>query len=197
VRALIVVDVQNDFLPGGQLEVPRSGYIPSEINRRMRYGQYPLVIFTQDWHPRGHNSFASTWGQHSFTTKQMSYGEQVLWPEHCVIGSAGADLSPGLDKEQAHLILRKGYDPLYDSYSAFEDAGGRQTGLGHYLHGKGVREVDVVGLATDYCVAYTAVHARARGYQTRVLKDCCAAIDKDHSLARAVALMHKAGVRIE
>lgn len=194
-RTLIVVDPQNDFCSGGALAVPGGERIMKGINERM--GNYPLVVVTQDWHPAGHNSFASTWGLPPFATKMMPYGDQVLWPDHCVIGSKGAEISPYLDISKAHVIIRKGYDPLYDSYSAFEDAGGRQTGLGHYLDGKHVKEVDVVGLATDYCVAYTAIHARKRGYFTRVLRECCAAIDRDHSLAKAVVAMHEAGVRIE
>lgn len=198
-RALIVVDVQNDFIRGGALAVPHSERVPIEINRLVmeRPEDYPLIVLTQDWHPNDHNSFARTWKVPEFSIRELPYGPQVMWPVHCVQESFGAQISTYLALPTARLIIRKGCDPRYDSYSAFEDAGGRGTGLAQYLNAHSVNEVDVVGLALDYCVAATAVHARARGYQTRVLKHCCASIDRDHSLAKAVADMHRAGVKIE
>lgn len=196
-RGLIVVDVQNDFMPGGALAVPGSIHVPRACNELMAAERYPVVILTQDWHPADHRSFASQWKVPEFSTKAMPYGPQVMWPDHCIAGHQGAEFSPYLDTDFAHLVIRKGFDPLVDSYSAFEDAAGKNTGLAQYLHGRGVNELDVVGLATDFCVAATAVHARARGYHVRVLKSRCAAIDKDHSLAHAVVNMHAHGVRIE
>lgn len=195
-KALIVVDVQNDFCIHGALEVSGAWEVVPFVNR-LAASYDGIVILTQDWHPAGHLSFASSWKVPPFSTRQMPYGEQVMWPDHCVQGTQGAALHPGLLVPSAQLILRKGCDPKVDSYSAFEDAAGRPTGLMAYLDARHVNEVDVAGLATDYCVAYTALHARARGYQTRVLKRGCAAINRDHSLAKAVEKMHNAGVRIE
>lgn len=195
-KALLVVDVQNDFCAGGPLEVPGAWDTVPFINR-LAADYDGVVVLTQDWHPFGHLSFGTSWGKPNFTEHDMPYGKQVMWPDHCIQGTRGAELHPGLLVPRAELIFRKGCDPKVDSYSAFEDAAGRQTGLGHYLSARGVNEVDVVGLATDFCVCYTALHARARGHQVRVLKRGCAAINRDHSLAKAVEAMHKAGVKIE
>jgi nicotinamidase/pyrazinamidase len=193
-KALIIVDVQNDFCDGGSLPVPGGDQVIAPINDIIL--TYPVVVLTQDWHPHDHKSFAREWKMPEFSTKRMPYGDQVMWPAHCVQGTWGSQFHKHLFTDDAHLIIRKGFDPLIDSYSAFEDAAGRSTGLGTFLLGLGAYELDVVGLATDYCVAQTAIHARLRGFRARVLRNCCAAIDKDHSLAKAVTAMHDVGVII-
>lgn len=194
-RALIIVDCQNDFCSNGRLPVPGGERIIPEVNRISREG-YELLVLTQDWHPADHLSFASQWKVPEYSVKMMPYGEQRMWPDHCVQGTKGAELSPYLDVPHAQAIIRKGWRRETDSYSGFKDAAGYKTGLYGYLHAFSITEIDVVGLALDYCVAATAVDARKLGYFTRVLKRGCAAIDRDHSLAKAVVDMHNAGVRI-
>ncbi len=193
--ALIVVDVQNDFCPGGALAVPDGDAIVPAINRLAR--AFRWVVVTQDWHPAGHASFASSHrGRQPFETKRLAYGQQVLWPDHCVQGTAGAALHAGLDLPHAQLVIRKGYHPKIDSYSAFVEADRKTgTGLGAWLKAKGIARVFCCGLATDFCVGWTALDARRAGLRAAVIEDACRAIDLDGSLARAWDAMRKAGVR--
>ena len=183
-RALIVVDVQNDFCPGGALAVAGGDEIVEPINNRMAY--FDAVILTQDWHPAGHSSFASSHKAAKFSTTEMPYGSQVLWPDHCVQGSIGAAFHKDLDIDRADLILRKGYRPGIDSYSAFfENDHSTATGLEGYLKTRGVRDVTFVGLATDYCVAYSALDAARLGFAVSVDTAQCRAIDMGGSLDQA------------
>ena len=193
--ALIVVDVQNDFVRGGALAVPDGEAILPLVNRLT--GGFAQVVLTQDWHPVGHASFASSHpGAKPFDVIAMSYGQQVLWPDHCVQGSRGAALVNGLAVDSAFLVLRKGIHPAVDSYSAFLEADRKtSTGLGALLSARGVGRVFICGLATDFCVAYSALDARAAGFETLVVEDACRAIDASGSLAAAWARMDAAGVR--
>jgi nicotinamidase/pyrazinamidase len=189
---LLVIDMQVDFMPGGALAVAQGDAIAPLINR---LGQcFANVVMTQDWHPPGHISFASTHsGARAFETIAVRYGEQTLWPDHCVQGSPGAELHGELATNRAMMILRKGYRADIDSYSAFVEADGKTaTGLAGYLREKGVRRVFACGLATDYCVAYSALDARAAGFATFVVDDACRAIDAEGSLGRAWARMNAA-----
>lgn len=193
--ALVVVDVQNDFLPGGALAVPRGDEIVPLVNRIA--ARFAVVVLTQDWHPAGHASFASSHpGKRPFQTLRMPYGEQVLWPDHCLQGSAGAAFAAGLDIPHAQLVIRKGHHRKVDSYSAFLEADRRtRTGLDGYLESRGVKRVFCAGLATDFCVAWTALDARRFGLQAAVIEDACRAIDADGSLAAAWKAMQKARVK--
>ncbi|PIE06859.1 MAG: nicotinamidase/pyrazinamidase [Rhodobacterales bacterium] len=195
-EAIIVIDVQNDFCPGGALAVERGDEVVPEINRIVR--NYPVRVFTQDWHPTGHSSFASAHpGAEPFQTIDMPYGPQVLWPKHCVQGTDGADFHEGLHVETAHMILRKGFRSEIDSYSAFfENDKTTATGLEGYLRSRGVEKVTLVGLATDYCVAWSALDAVRLGFSVKVRLDACRAIDLDGSLDKALAGMEAAGVQI-
>jgi nicotinamidase/pyrazinamidase len=192
---LVVVDVQNDFCPGGALEVPRGDEIVPRVNALAR--RFEHVVITQDWHPAGHISFASSHpGRRPFERIRLRYGTQVLWPEHCVQGSSGAALHGGLDVPHAQLVIRKGWHPKVDSYSAFLEADRRtKTGLDGYLRSRGVKRVWCAGLATDFCVAWTALDARRFRLQAIVIEDACRAIDTEGSLAAAWKAMTKAGVR--
>lgn len=192
--ALLIIDVQNDFVAGGALAVPGGETVVPLVNRLA--GAFSHVVVTQDWHPPGHASFASSHeGAKPFDVVSMPYGDQVLWPEHCVQGEPGAALHSGLDVESAFLILRKGANADVDSYSAFTEADGRTTtGLAALLKARGVRRIFACGLATDYCVAYSALDARAAGFETFVVDDACRAIDADGSLDAAWARMNAAGV---
>jgi nicotinamidase/pyrazinamidase len=192
---LIVVDVQNDFMPGGALAVPRGDEIVPLINRLA--AAFAVVVLTQDWHPLRHASFASSHrGRIPFETMRLSYGKQVLWPDHCVQGTPGAALHAALDITHAQLVIRKGHHARVDSYSAFLEADRRtKTGLDGYLASRGVKRVYCVGLATDFCVAWTALDARRFGLQAAVIEDACRAIDTEGSLATAWQAMKKAGVR--
>ena len=183
-RALIVVDVQNDFCLGGALAVTGGDEIVAPINNRM--ADFDAVILTQDWHPAGHSSFASSHKAAEFSTTKMPYGPQVLWPDHCVQGSIGAAFHKDLDIDRADLILRKGYRPGIDSYSAFFENDRRTaTGLEGYLKTRGVFDVTFVGLATDYCVAYSALDAARLGFAVSVDTALCRAIDMGGSLDQA------------
>lgn len=183
-RALIVVDVQNDFCPGGALAVVGGDEIVEQINNRM--ADFDAVILTQDWHPAGHSSFASSHKADVFSSIEMPYGPQVLWPDHCVQGSFGAAFYKDLATDRADLILRKGYRPGIDSYSAFfENDRSTATGLEGYLKTRGVRDVTFVGLATDYCVAYSALDAARLGFVVSVDTALCRAIDMGGSLDQA------------
>lgn len=192
--ALLVIDVQNDFTPGGQLAVPEGDLIVPLINRLG--GLFKQVVIAQDWHPAGHASFASSHpGRKPYDVIQLPYGEQTLWPQHCVQGTAGAEFHPELDLPHAQLIIRKGCNPDIDSYSAFLEADRRTTtGLAGYLKERGVDTVYMVGLALDFCVMFSALDARAAGFNTFVVLDACRAIDMNGSLAAAMERMQTAGV---
>jgi nicotinamidase/pyrazinamidase len=192
--ALIVVDVQNDFCPGGRLPVAGGDEIVPLVNALGR--RFSTVVLTQDWHPAGHSSFASSHeGRKPFETVAMPYGSQVLWPEHCVQGSDGAAFHPGLDLTMAQAIIRKGCRAEVDSYSGFVEADRTTpTGLAGYLRERGVARVAVVGLATDFCVNWTAQDASRHGFETLIVEEACRAIDLDGSLARAWAEMAALGV---
>jgi nicotinamidase/pyrazinamidase len=193
--ALLVVDVQNDFLPGGALTVARGDEIVPLVNRIA--ARFAVVVLTQDWHPARHASFASSHpGRKPFETTRLPYGRQILWPDHCVQGTPGAAFAAGLDIPHAQLVLRKGHHPKVDSYSAFLEADRKtKTGLDGYLKSRGVKRVFCAGLATDFCVAWTALDARRFRFQAAVIEDACRAIDTDGSLAAAWKAMKKAGVR--
>jgi nicotinamidase/pyrazinamidase len=193
--ALLVIDVQNDFMPGGALPVPDGNAVVPQINAlAQRFGN---VIVTQDWHPRRHASFASSHpGRHPFERIQLAYGEQTLWPDHCVQDSPGAELHPNLRLPQARLILRKGCNPGIDSYSAFLEADRRtHTGLAGYLRERGIDTLFLCGLALDFCVAWSALDASDAGFTTHVIEDACRAIDLDGSAERAWLDMREAGVK--
>jgi nicotinamidase/pyrazinamidase len=191
--ALLVIDVQNDFVPGGRLAVANGTEIVPVINRLAKH--FSHVILTQDWHTPGHISFASTHPGHAaFSTIRLPYGAQILWPDHCVQGSEGAAFVPGLDVSHAILVLRKGWHREVDSYSAFNEADGSPTGLAGYLRERGISRVYLAGLATDFCVAFSAVDARKAGFDTVVVEDACRGIDADGSLDAAWQRMKDCGV---
>lgn len=192
---LIVVDVQNDFVPGGALAVPRGDEVVPVINRTA--ARFENVVLTQDWHPRGHASFASSHpGRKPFETITLAYGPQVLWPDHCVQGTSGAALHKDLAVPHAQLIVRKGHHRDIDSYSAFLEADRKTpTGLAGYLRERGFTRLYVCGLATDFCVAWTALDERAAGFETTVIEDACRAIDLEGSLEKAWREMARAGVK--
>ena len=194
-NCLVVVDVQNDFMPGGALAVPRGDEVLTVINRLA--ARFDNVVLTQDWHPRRHVSFASSHpGKKPFETIELAYGPQVLWPDHCVQGTSGAAFHPVFDVTKAQLVIRKGYHREIDSYSGFLEADRKTTtGLAGYLKERGLRNLYVCGLATDFCVAWTALDARAAGFDTTVIEDASRAIDLDGSLARAWSDMASAGVK--
>ncbi|MBS0448929.1 MAG: bifunctional nicotinamidase/pyrazinamidase [Proteobacteria bacterium] len=192
--ALVVVDVQYGFCTGGHLAVPDGEAVVPVINR---IGPaFVNVVLTQDWHPAGHASFASSHaGRQPFQTAELGYGTQVLWPDHCVQGTHDAALHADLDLPQAQLIVRKGFHPGVDSYSAFQEADRRTpTGLDGYLKQRGITRLYVCGLATDFCVAWTALDAQRLGYDTWVIEDATRAIDLDGSLANAWETMAAQGI---
>ncbi|GHD98066.1 isochorismatase hydrolase [Defluviimonas sp. 20V17] len=195
--ALIVIDIQNDFCPGGALAVAGGDEIVAQVNALMR--DYRAKVLTQDWHPAGHGSFASSHpGAAPFSMTKMPYGDQVLWPDHCVIGTPGADFHPELNTDAADLIIRKGFRAGVDSYSAFfENDHATPTGLDGYLRSRGVQRLTMVGLATDFCVQYSALDAARLGYGVTVIESACRAIDLDGSLASARDAMRAAGVVLE
>jgi nicotinamidase/pyrazinamidase len=196
-EALIVIDVQNDFCPGGALAVAEGETIINRINGLM--GEFATVVLTQDWHPADHASFAANHpGAEPFSLTQMPYGPQVLWPTHCVQGSKGAEFHSALRTDPAQLVIRKGFRPEIDSYSAlFENDHSTPTGLDGYLRSRGVTAVTLVGLATDYCVAYSALDAAQLGFKATVLEGACRAIDLNGSLDEARDKMRAAGVALE
>jgi nicotinamidase/pyrazinamidase len=193
--ALLIIDVQNCFLPGGSLAVKDGDQVIPIINRIAK--SFFNVVMTQDWHTEGHVSFASSHpGKQPFETVDLPYGKQVLWPDHCVQGTEGAALSKDLAVPQAALVIRKGFHKNVDSYSAFTEADGKTTtGLAAYLRARGVKTVFVAGLATDFCVAWSALDARKAGFETYVVEDACRGIDTQGSLAKAWTDMGKAGVK--
>jgi nicotinamidase/pyrazinamidase len=193
-QCLIVVDVQNDFCPGGALAVPKGDEVVPVINRLV--AKFDNVVLTQDWHPRGHASFASSHpGKKPFETIDLPYGKQVLWPDHCVQGTRGAAFHSALNTEKAQLVVRKGFHRDIDSYSGFLEADrNTTTGLAGYLKERGLRSLFVCGLATDFCVAWTALDASATGFEVSVVEDACRAIDLGGSLAKAWHEMAAAGI---
>jgi len=192
----LVIDVQNDFCPGGALVVPDGDAVVPVINRLIE--RFDHVVLTQDWHPPGHASFASGHaGRSPFETIEVAYGAQTLWPDHCVQGSTGAAFHPDLEATRAELIIRKGYDPAIDSYSAFyENDRTTATGLTGYLGTRGFKRVFLAGLATDFCVAFSAIDAAREGFEVVVIEDACRAIDLEGSLAAAKANMAEAGASL-
>ena len=195
-EALVVVDLQNDFCPGGALGVDGGHEIVPIINGLI--DRFDHVLLTQDWHPAGHLSFASSHpGKVPFETTEMPYGTQTLWPDHCVQGTSGAEFHPGLAAGKAELIIRKGFRPEIDSYSTFfENDRVTPTGLAGYLRERGIRRITLAGIATDFCVAYSALDARKLGFEVTVLLEACRAIDLDGSLATMIASMKDAGATI-
>jgi len=193
---LIVVDVQYDFLPGGALAVPDGDAVVGPVNRLA--GAFRNVVLTQDWHPPGHASFASSHaGKKPFEMTELAYGPQVLWPDHCIQGTAGAEISRDLHIPHAQLIIRKGYNAGIDSYSGFKEADRKTaTGLEGYLKERGLKRVFCAGLATDFCVAWTALDAAAAGFETYLIEDASRAIDTNGSLDRAKNDLSAAGVRM-
>ncbi len=193
---LVVIDVQNDFCPGGSLAVPEGDQVVPLINRLT--GQFAHVVLTQDWHTPGHQSFASAHaGRKPFETTELAYGTQVLWPDHCVQGTKGAAFHAGLDVSRAELIVRKGFHPAVDSYSAFFENDRRTpTGLGGYLRERGFRRAYFVGLATDFCVRYSAEDAARLGFETVVLEDACRGIGANGSMEAALESFRQNKVRL-
>lgn len=192
-HALLVIDVQNDFCPGGALAVPDGDAIVPGINALIP--EFDAVILTQDWHPAGHSSFASSHpGKAPYDMIDMPYGPQVLWPDHCIQGTKGAAFHPSLNTDAADLIIRKGFNPAIDSYSAFfENDHTTATGLTGYLRTRGISKITCVGLALDFCVNFSAVDAAKLDIDVTVRTDLCRAIDLDGSLATALEGMRAAG----
>ena len=193
--AFLIIDVQNDFCPGGALAVPDGDRVVPLINRLA--GRFRVRVATQDWHPANHASFASQHGAAPMSTTEMDYGAQVLWPDHCVQGTTGAAFHPALHTDVADLIIRKGFRREIDSYSAFfENDHATPTGLEGYLRTRGVERVVLAGLATDFCVRFSAVDAAKLGFGVTVVEDACRAIDLNGSLAETRAEMAEHGVRL-
>lgn len=194
---LILVDIQNDFVPGGALAVPQGDQIVPIVNRLQPH--FDLVVATQDWHPADHGSFAANHAGRQPGDQIDLHGlPQILWPVHCVQGTPGADFVPGLDRERWDRVFVKGTDPKVDSYSGFYDNGHRQaTGLGDYLHEKGVTDVYVAGLATDYCVKFTVLDALQLGFNVHLIEDACRGVNLEPGdVERAVQEMREAGAQI-
>ena len=195
-EALLVIDVQNDFCPNGALAVAGGDTIVQPINTAMY--KFDTVVLTQDWHPTDHKSFASSHeNKKPFDIVEMSYGDQVLWPDHCIQGSMGARFHPDLNHNRADVIIRKGSNPVVDSYSAFyENDKVTPTGLHGYLKNREITKLTLVGLATDYCVAFSALDAAKLGYAVTVRLDMARGIDSDGSLKAAIDKMSKAGINL-
>jgi len=191
---LLVVDVQNDFCPGGNLAVPRGDEVVPVINALARRFQH--VVLTQDWHPSGHQSFASSHsGRKAYETIEVAYGPQILWPDHCVQGTRGAEFRSDLDIPQAALVIRKGFRPHIDSYSAFDENDRKTpTGLAGYLRERGLKRLFVAGLALDFCVRYSAEDARREGFDVIVVEDACRGIDVDGSIKATLASFASLGI---
>jgi nicotinamidase/pyrazinamidase len=190
---LLIVDVQNDFCAGGALAVPNGDEVVPAINRLA--GRFPHVGLTQDWHPRGHVSFASSHkGKKPLQTIALPYGEQILWPDHCVAGTTGAEFHPDLDTTHTEVILKKGFHPAIDSYSAFNENDHKTaTGLAGYLRNRGLKRLFLAGLATDFCVLYSALDARREGFEVFVIEEAVRGIDIDDSVQKAWNAMAFAG----
>ena len=195
-EALIVIDVQNDFCEGGALAVPGAASVVPLVNRLI--SRFDHVVLTQDWHPPGHASFASaTAGAEPFSTATFPYGPQTLWPDHCVQGTTGAEFHPELLTVKAQAIIRKGFHPGIDSYSAFrENDRMTRTGLDGYLKARGITRLVLCGLALDYCVAWSAIDARQAGFEVAVVQEATAAIDLEGSKKRMLTEMRQAGIRL-
>ena len=195
-EVLIIVDLQNDFCPGGALAVPEGDAVVPVVNRLA--AEFTHLVLTQDWHPPGHSSFASAHpGRRPFETITADYGPQTLWPDHCVQGTSGAEFHPALAAKRAELILRKGFRPTIDSYSAFrENDRCTPTGLAAYLRERGLARLTLCGLATDFCVLFSALDAREAGFAVELAADACRGIDLEGSLDRAMRAMADAGVTI-
>lgn len=196
-KALILVDIQNDFLPGGALAVPDGDAVVPVANSLMR--EFPLIVATQDWHPDNHGSFAASHpGRNPFDTIDLNGLPQTLWPVHCVNHTGGACFAPGLDTRRIDRIFPKGTDPTVDSYSGFFDNGHRHaTGMSDYLRGNNVREVVICGLATDYCVKFTALDAAREGFSVTLVESACRGVGlKPGDIPAALAMMQHAGVRV-
>lgn len=195
-KALVVIDIQNDFCPGGALGVADGDAIIPLVNQLI--ADHDHVILTQDWHPAGHSSFASSHpGKAAYEMIEMPYGPQTLWPDHCVQGSHGGEFHPALVWDKAEMIVRKGYRPGIDSYSAFfENDRTTPTGLAGYLRERGLNDLVLVGIATDFCVAYSALDAVREGFSVTVRLDACRAIDLNGSLATMTEKMRDAGVTL-
>jgi len=193
---LLIVDVQNDFCPGGALAVPDGDAIIPAVNRLAR--SFAHVILTQDWHTPGHASFASSHpGKRPFDTIEVSYGTQILWPDHCVQGTRGARFHPELNVPHAELVVRKGFRSAIDSYSAFrENDRLTPTGLAGYLRERGLERITMCGLATDFCVVFSAIDGREAGFEVTGVTGACRGIDVDGSVARAMRSMSEAGVSV-
>ena len=194
--ALLVIDVQNDFCPGGALQVVGGNDIIPDINQEMT--KYDYIILTQDWHPKGHSSFATSHdGRNPLDVIEMPYGDQVLWPDHCVQGSHGAEFHSELNTARANAVIRKGSNPLIDSYSAFfENDRKTPTGLHGYFRSLEIKKINLVGLATDFCVNYSAQDAAKLGYKVSVFEKMCRSIDINGSLALAKTEMRECGVEL-
>jgi len=195
-EVLLIIDVQNDFCPGGALAVPEGDAIVPVVNRLA--AEFSHVILTQDWHPARHASFASSHpGELPFDAIEVFYGTQILWPDHCVQDTHGAAFHPTLDVPHAELVLRKGFRSAIDSYSAFRENDRRTaTGLAGYLRERGFERITLCGLATDFCVAFSAIDAREAGFEVSIVTSACRAIDIDGSLVRAMHSMGRAGVTV-
>lgn len=193
---LVVIDVQNDFCPGGALAVPQGDEVVPAVNRLA--AEFAHVVLTQDWHPAGHASFASSHpGKQPFETIELQYGPQILWPDHCVQGTRGAAFHSGLELPRAELVVRKGFRSVIDSYSAFRENDHRTpTGLAGYLKERRFQRITLCGLATDFCVFYSAIDGREAGFEVSVVTSACRGIDIDGSLARALRSMSEAGVSL-
>ena len=198
-RALILVDIQNDFLPGGTLAVAEGDQVIGVANDLTSRGAFNLVVATQDWHPRDHASFADNHaGKEIGNVIDLDGLPQVLWPVHCVQNTSGADLAPGLDRSRINRVFQKGTDRCIDSYSGLHDNGHRRsTGLGEYLREQGVTDVYVMGLATDYCVKFTALDAVTEGFKTHLIEDGSRGVNlKPDDVARAVEEMRQRGIEV-
>ncbi|WP_019221467.1 bifunctional nicotinamidase/pyrazinamidase [Bartonella senegalensis] len=195
-KVLIVIDVQNDFLPGGALAVPQSDIILPAVNNLIEH--FDHVILTQDWHPKNHCSFASSYSDKKpYDTVNLDYGPQILWPDHCVQGTKGADFHASLKVDKAQLILRKGYNQKIDSYSAFfENDQKTPTGLQVYLQEHGFTQLAMCGLATDFCVGFSALHAMQCGFNVSVSLNACAGIDVNGSLNTMLKTMNESGIEL-
>jgi len=197
-KALLVVDVQNDFYPGGALAVPKANEINSKINSLMESGRYKTIVGTQDWHPKNHKSFASNHNMKPFTEFKAEGLGPVLWPDHCVQGTEGAEFHSDINTDRYNLILRKGYNYKIDSYSAFQENDGTELGLDSYLKGLGIEEVYIVGLALDVCVKFTAQDAVKNGFDTTIILSGSQAIEEEpDKLQEIIDEMKEKGIKFQ
>ena len=197
-NALLLVDIQNDFCPGGALAVPEGDRIVPAVNRLMHMQFFPKVVATKDWHPAGHISFASRYRKEVYSTVDTTYGPQILWPDHCVQGTWGAEFHPALESGLVRQVVYKGTNQEIDSYSTFWDnARLQQTGLHAYLQDAGISDLYLAGLATDYCVLFSSLDALELGYRVTVIEDCCRGVDvRPGDSRRALERIVEAGGRV-